>query len=48
MVFHKSYCLNVLVAAILKKHLQSLKIITSVNVTYANRQKRHANVWSPE
>lgn len=31
-----------------EKHLQSLKIITSVNVTYANRQKRHANVWSPE
>jgi hypothetical protein len=30
------------VAAILKKHLRNLKIITNVNVTCANRQKRHA------
>lgn len=28
--------------AILKKHLRNLKIITNVNVTCANRQKRHA------
>jgi hypothetical protein len=30
------------VVAILKKHLQNLRIITNVNVTHANRQKRHA------
>jgi hypothetical protein len=30
------------VVAILKKHLRNLKIITNVNVTCANRQKRHA------
>jgi hypothetical protein len=31
------------VGIILKKHLRNLKIITSVNVMYANRQKFHAN-----
>ncbi len=30
------------VAATLKKHLRNLKIKTNVNVTSANRQKRHA------
>ena len=43
-VFLKSYYLNVHVVAILKKHLRNLKIITNVNVKYANRQKRHDNV----
>ncbi len=27
-----------------EKHLRNLKIITNVNVTYANRHKRHDNV----
>ncbi len=43
MVFLKNYYLNVLVVPILKKHLRNLKIITNVNVMFANRQKRHAN-----
>jgi hypothetical protein len=42
MGFLKSYFLNVHVATILKKHLQSLKIIINGNVMFANPQKRHA------
>jgi hypothetical protein len=40
--FH-SYYLNMPVAAILKNFLRNLIIITNVNVTCANGQKRHAN-----
>jgi hypothetical protein len=42
MVFLKSCFLDVHAAASLKKHLRNSKIITSANVTFASRLKRHA------
>lgn len=42
MVFLKSYYFYAHVAVTLKKHLRNLKIITNVNVTCVNHQKRHA------
>lgn len=39
----RSYCLNVSVAATLKRLLQNLKIITNANVMCASHQRHHVN-----